>query len=876
MQTPVPHVYKTILPNGMTVLIMPRHHVPKVSIQLWYNVGSKDEKTGEKGIAHLIEHMIFKGTDTLSESDINMITYKLSGYCNAFTSFDYTGYMFDMPSQNWLEVLPIMADCMRNCTFKQELLNSELKAVIQELKMYNDDYQSTLVEKMIAAIFPDHPYHNPVIGYKHDLWSLDRDALVRFYERHYVPNNATLVIVGDVELEEALQKVEEAFGHIAPNLEYAKQEFYYSPDLGHQNVTLYRDIQQPFVILAWTIPGTTAGLDYVFDLISWIVGAGKGSRLYKKLVDELDLCTDIESFVYDLFEYGLFFVYFQPKDAADREKIIAIIAQEFEFLASELVTDQELVRARKKTEVDFISLAENNQKQAYLLGKLYLATGSELALANYCAYPHENLKDDIASLVKTYLRPAVMHRGQVLPLADTERDFWQIVQQRSDEEDARVLGNVTREIPVEEMLHGHTIVPKPPKPFTFPTYEECILSNGLKVLYCHNQEIPKIELVLDLKSKYYYESTDAAGMSMCVADLLQEGTEKHTGQELAQLIESYGMDMSAFPGQISMGMLSSDLHKGLSFLHEIITEAKVAPDAVERVKDRLLIEIKNFWDTPSQFAGQLMRQELYKNHPYSKNILGTEKTVSGLTRDMIFEQYKSTITPHGARLALVGDLRGINVPQLLEDILGSWGGPEVADIVYPEIMPIHAHTVDYTINRDQTVLAFGGISVSRYDADFDKLLLFDQVFTGGVLGSMSSRLFALREQSGLFYTIGGSLLAGSEKQPGIAFVKTIVSNDRLVQAEQQIRAVIEEGATQLTDTELFEAQQALINSMVDLFASNRQMANSFLFLDSFSFAKNYFDTRSQQLLAVTPQEIKQSVARILDSKKMVTVRIGRI
>ena len=146
-------VIQTKLSNGLTVLVCPKKDAEKVSIQLWYNVGSKHEKSGEKGIAHFIEHMIFKGTTTLTESDINLTVSKLSGSCNAFTSYDYTGYLFDIPVANWDKVLPIMADCMSNCSFKQEHLNSEVKAVIQELKMYKDNYGATLAETMITNLF---------------------------------------------------------------------------------------------------------------------------------------------------------------------------------------------------------------------------------------------------------------------------------------------------------------------------------------------------------------------------------------------------------------------------------------------------------------------------------------------------------------------------------------------------------------------------------------------------------------------------------------------------------------------------------------------------------------------------------------------------
>ena len=167
-------VSKHVLDNGMTILVRPIHTVPKVSVQLWYNVGSKDEMDKERGIAHLIEHMTFKGTKKLSESDINFVTHMLSGSCNAFTSYDYTGYLFNFPTQHWKESFNIMADCMTNCSFKDYMLNSEMKAVIQELKMYRDRYERSLVDEMIGMIFADHPYHHPIIGYKQDLWSVSR------------------------------------------------------------------------------------------------------------------------------------------------------------------------------------------------------------------------------------------------------------------------------------------------------------------------------------------------------------------------------------------------------------------------------------------------------------------------------------------------------------------------------------------------------------------------------------------------------------------------------------------------------------------------------------------------------------------------------
>ena len=180
--------------------------------------------------------MIFKGTTgkkslNLSESDINLTTHLLSGSCNAWTSFDYTGYCFDFPVHNWHYALPIMADCMQHAAFKEDHLSSEMKAVIQELKMRKDNYLVSLAEAMITTIFQDHPYHYPIIGYKQDLWAVRAKDLHAFYKKHYLPNNATLVVVGDVQPQEVFDLAEHYFGAIPGAPHYTKEMFYVTHDI---------------------------------------------------------------------------------------------------------------------------------------------------------------------------------------------------------------------------------------------------------------------------------------------------------------------------------------------------------------------------------------------------------------------------------------------------------------------------------------------------------------------------------------------------------------------------------------------------------------------------------------------------------------------
>lgn len=870
-------IQKSVLRNGLTILVLENHSVPKVSSQLWYGVGSKNEKSGEKGLAHFIEHMIFKGTDRLSESDINLITHKLSGSCNAFTSYDYTGYLFDFPAAAWYESLPIMADCMRNCTFKQQFLNSEIKAVIQELKMYNDDFGSTLIEKMMSLIFLDHPYHYPVIGYKHDLWNLKRDALVSFYEKHYVPNNATLVVVGDVNSQTVFKQAEEAFGVIPADLSYQNEPFYHIADLSGGGITLYREVQKPFFMFAYAVPGVRARLDYALDCLTWVIGGGKGSRLYKKLVEKENIASDVNCFVYDLFDHSVLFIQIDPYKISDFDIIKDIIIQEVSGLEHGSMSQEELVRAIKKTEMDFISLQENNQKMAYILGKYYTALRDETYLENYINIDPAHVKKQIENIAALYLSPSLLFTGTVLPILDRDKELWRNYQDSSDAQDAKVLSFITREISVEDGNHVHAVnIDFKMDSFNFPQAQNVILNNGLKILYYHSSEVSKIEIVVDFQGKYFYDPEDKQGLTMLLFDMLQEGTKSYSSIALAHIIESKGMSVGTFPGVVTLSMLASDARDGFSLIREIICEPRLPQETFEHVKNRVLADVDDFWDDPQQFIGQLVRENIYDHHPYHKNIFGTRETLSRITYDDIKNWYSRMITPKGTRIAIIGDLSAFDVVQEIERVFGPWKGQNLTPIEFPKLPEIQAHDILYPIVRDQVTLAFAGVSVSRKDPDFDKLLLFDQVFSGGVLGSMNSRLFELRERSGLFYTIGGSLIANADQQPGMIYIKTIVSPDRLIEAEKSIKEIIMQGAQNLTQLELDEAVRAVVNSLVDNFTSMKKMASTFLFMDTFSLSPEFFKNRHNQLSKITIKEVQDAVKRHLDLSKMVTIRVGRV
>ena len=867
-------VHKFSLANGLTVLVCPKKSAPKVSLQLWYNVGSKHEVNGEKGMAHFIEHMIFKGTqEMLTESDINMITQKLSGYANAFTSYDYTGYLFDLPVANWEKILPIFADCMTNCTFETEHMNSEVKAVIQELKMYRDDFSWTLADSLVSNIFESHPYHYPIIGYKQDLWSLQRQTLVNFYKKYYTPQNAALVIVGDVDPEKTYAQVEKDFGHIPCGADIQKPDFFVDEELQAKSITIYRDVAQATCMLAFVLPGAIAQKEFLYDLLAYLLTNGKGSRLYRILVDELELATSIHAMSYDLFDREIFFIEFKPKKESDIARIKEIILKEIHDFAHNGIPKSELRRALKLAQVDYQELLEDVQKQAYAIGKSFIATGDEEYPFTYCNYDNDQASKEVQNLLVEYFRSTLCHEGKIVQAPESDLSYLKKLQEDSDALDTKILFGKERVSEVVDGSYVHTIEVKKLEKKTFPVAQKLVLKNGLQVLLHHNPDVDLVECILSLKANHYYDPVGQEGVGYVVSKLMLEGTMSYPGQDFITQVESYGISIAANPGQISMTMLSQDVAKGLEFLSEMVQHATLSDADFARIKSKTKSQLVQFWDTPTKCIAQVATEKVYGKHPYGYMAWGSQKSLDSLTRQQCVDFYKSMISPREAILSMVGNFDQQGVAELVEKFLqSSWQGGHIDDLIYPEIAPVHYEQVSIEKNRDQVAVAFAGLSVDRLHPLYDDLLVFNQILTGG----MSSRLFDLREQSGLFYTIGGSIVSGSGKQPGMIFIKTIVSKDRLAEAQAAIMHCLDTSVDSVNDQEFDEAKEVVINAFPTLFDSNENMAATFLFLQKYGLPSNYFENRIDTIRAMKLDDMKSAVKKYLNSSKLLCVRIGRV
>ncbi len=869
------HVIQYKLDNGLTILVCPEQDASTVAIQLWYNVGSKHEKDGQRGIAHFIEHMIFKGTEKISESDIDLVCRKLSGDCNAFTWCDYTGYVFNIPTANWSKVLPIMADCMENCTFLQDHLNSELKAVIQELKMNRDAHARDLKSVMITNIFESHPYHYSTIGFKQDLWSVSRQTLLQFYKKYYTPDNAVIVVVGDIDPQDVYEKVADCFSSIPAGNGWNQSQFYFNEDAKSKTINLYRDVQQATCDVAFVVPGLMENKEFLFEVFSSLLANSKTSRLHKKLIDELQLVSNVEAFAYDMFEKGVFFVEFQPNKVEDIAKITAIIQDEFDAIAQQGVAMVEVDCARRSIQIQLQQHLENTKNKAYFIGKYFIANQDPQALSHFDTMSSKELAQSIQELVQKYCISIVRHEGNVLPVPQSCLQALRQLQQESDEQDRIFLNEKQRSSPVQGASYVHDVSVDTKAVAPYPAPEFLQLDNGMDLLWAHNSNSDLVEIQLNLQAESFYDAQDKQGLGLLVARMMQEGTKNYPGQEFMDTIDSYGIILLVNPGSIHMTLLAQDLQIGLQLLAEMMQNAEFQEKSFDKIAQQMQTELQQYWDTPRSFHQYLARTVVYQEHPYSKLELGSQESIASMTLQDCTDYYRAMISPEQASLVLVGNVQDQDVVKLVQDAFGAWQGPWVEELDYPQLMVVQGREILYPINRDQTVLVFAGLSVDRFHPDYDKILLFDQIFAGSVMSSMSSRLFQLRQQSGLFYTISGSLMFGATDQPGMIFIRTIVSCDRVEEAQKAILQVIATGIDSLNEEELVEAKRIVMHSFDKNYDTNGKKTATFSFLQKYNLPFDYFERRAQALQDITLEQVQAAVRSLISIDNIVVIKIGR-
>jgi zinc protease len=405
------------LDNGLRVLVLEDHRNPIVSVQVWYRVGSRNEQRGATGLAHFLEHMMFKGTKAHPHGAFSELVERNGGRNNAFTTQDVTSYYVNIAADRVDLILDLEADRMRNLTLDPKDIDSERQVVTEERRTRTEDDPAGFLGEAVSAIaFKAHPYGQPIVGWMEDLARITPAQLRAFYDTYYEPGNALLVVAGDVNGPALLEKITRRFGAIrrapAPPPVTAVEP----PQDGERRVTLRRpEARLPVVYLAWPVPNHTSPDATALELLSTVLSSGRASRLYRHLVYERQLALDAGGdYSYFSFDPNVFWFWATPMPGQTPQTLEKELLAEMDKLRAEPVTEEELTRAKNQTEAGFVFQEDSIFRRATLLAQFELI-GGYAKKDEFMRSIRALTPADLQRVAKTWFPPDLKNVGILLP-----------------------------------------------------------------------------------------------------------------------------------------------------------------------------------------------------------------------------------------------------------------------------------------------------------------------------------------------------------------------------------------------------------------------------------------------------------------------------
>jgi zinc protease len=398
------HVFETVLPNGLKVILLENHKAPLITFQVWYRVGSRNEERGKTGLSHVLEHMMFKGTEKVSAGQLSRIIQEHGGRHNAFTSRDYTAY-FETLSADLVQVaVDLESDRMGNLVLREEDFHPELMVVMEERRLRTEDNPTAyLWERLEATAFQTSPYHWPVIGWMEDLARLKLKDLEVYYRTYYNPVNAFIVVVGDFKKEDLLPRIEKAFGAYPQGIAPQQEKDIDPPQAGERRIVLKKEAQLPHLVMGYHVPNLHEPDSYVLEVIAAILSKGKSSRLYQSLVREkqLVLNTDAENSRLSR-DPGLFYLSATPLPGKAVAHVEKALNEEIERLQTEPVGESELEKVKNQMEASFVFRQDSLFFQALLLARYEIVFGWR-AIDHYLPAIRNVTPEDVQRVANRYL-----------------------------------------------------------------------------------------------------------------------------------------------------------------------------------------------------------------------------------------------------------------------------------------------------------------------------------------------------------------------------------------------------------------------------------------------------------------------------------------
>jgi zinc protease len=851
---------KFVLDNGLTVIVHEDHKAPIVAVNVWYHVGSKNEKPGKTGFAHLFEHLMFGGSEHSPGRYIDAMEKLGATDLNGTTNNDRTNYFENVPTSALDFTLWMESDRMGYLlgALDQKTLDLQ-RGVVQNEKRQGENQPYAVSEDLITQnTYPaKHPYSWTVIGDMADLNAASMDDVKEWFKTYYGPSNVTIALAGDIDAKTAKEKVEKYFGNIPPGPPVAHQEVWIAKMTGAHRQIVQDRVPQARIYKVWNIPQFgSADADYL-DMVSDVLSLGKTSRFYKRLVYDDQIATDARALV-DLNEIGgQFLVQATARPGQNLAQVEKELDEELARFLKDGPTAEELARVKAQHEASFVRGIERiggfgGKSDRLAMSQVFL--GSPDAYKISLKRVQDATAEDLKAAANRWL-PDGVYALEVLPFPDYKE-----ASTGADRTKPPTIG--------------------PPPELKLPKLQHATLSNGLKVILAERHEIPLVNFWLSLDAGYAADQFASPGTASMTMSLLTGGTKTRTALQIsdelallgARLAGRSNLDLSL----VELSALKSKLDPSLDLFADVILNPIFPASDFGRQQKLLLAAIQREKNTPIQMALRVFPGLLYgPGHAYGNPLTGsgTTASVEKMTREDLVKFHDVWFKPNHATLVIAGDTTLAAITPKLEKLFAGWKAGQIPEKNIKTVQP-PAKSVVYLIDKpgaQQSIIFAGNIAPPRANPKEIAMEAANDDL-GGMFGSRLN--LNLREEKHWSYGATSLLWEARGQRPflAVAPVQTDKTKESLAEMNKEFRGIL--GDHPVTAEELAKVQANETLSLPGSFETLNALGQSIINIVRFGLPEDYYETYAGKVRALKSSDVEDGAKEILKPDHLIWVVVG--
>ena len=876
------------LDNGLQVVLHQDKSDPIVSLAIQYGVGSNREKTGRTGFAHLFEHMLFQESENVPQDQFFKKIQDAGGTLNGGTWKDGTIYYEVVPNNAmemimWLESdrMGYLINTVTESAFynQQEVVQNEKRQRVD-----NNPYGHTgwVLDK---AIYPEgHPYNWQVIGELVDLQSATIDDVKEFYDKYYGPNNATLVLAGDFETEDAKALIEKYFGEIKRRQEVAKLE----PQpvtIAETKRLMHEDnfAKAPQLNMVWPTVQQYTEDAYALDFLGQLMANGKKAPLYKVLVKDKELTSRTRAWNNSQEIAGAFRVNITANDGKSLADIEDGVFEAFQKFETEGITDRDIERIKASLETDFYNGISSVLGKSFQLAQYNVFAGDPGFITQDIENIKKVTKEDVVRVYEKYIKDKPYVITSFVPKGQTElaaknSEVAAVVEEEIKENVEQAVVEASDEVIKTPSVFDRSVEPsqgESPK-LKIPESWDATLANDMRVYGIEQNELPLVNFSLTIDGGHLLDSFDKVGVANLMTDIMMEGTANKTPEELEEEIELLGASINMRTGRESITIQGNTLvrnfEKTMDLVEEILLEPRWDEEELGRIKTSTINGIKRSAANPNTVARNVSNKLLYgENHPFAYPTSGTEESVESITMDDLKAFYNRNYSPSVTRFHVVGNIGKEQALNALKDLEAKW---EAKDVEIPtfEISNARDKSSLYFVdipNAKQSVINIGYLSMKRTDPDYFPATVMNYKLGGSFSGNVN---LILREEKG--YTYGARTGFSGSKITGTFSASSSVRTNTTFESVKIFKDEIEKYKNGISQEDLDFTKNALIKSNARRFETQFSLLGMLQNISNYGLPKDYIADEENIVRNMTLEQHKALANKYLDETKMGYLVVG--